>query len=161
LRFRDALGEKVAWVGSELMLPLAVDAAEYALADAVARTVDAGAKVMVMAGSKLMDPLDPAFGALRRLGVTSERHGVPAHPGSLFWIARLRGVPRIGTPNCGLFSKATVFDLELPRILAGERVGSTELAELGHGGFLTRDVAFRFPPYRPTRERGEVPPDDE
>jgi hypothetical protein len=160
-RFRDALGEKVAWFGSDLMEPVAVDASEEALADALARVVEAGAEVVVMAGSKPMDPLDPAFGALRRLGVSLERHGVPAHPGSLFWIARLRGVPVLGMPNCGLFSKATVFDLVLPRILAGEAVGAAELAELGHGGFLTRDMAFRFPPYRPTRERGEVLPDDE
>ena len=57
---------------------------------------------------------------------------------------------------CGLFSKATVFDLVLPRILAGECITSESLAELGHGGVLTRDMAFRFPPYRPTRGRGEV-----
>jgi len=44
----------------------------------------------------------------------------------------------------------------LPRVLAGERVGRAWLAELGHGGFLTRDMAFRFPPYRPAAGRGEV-----
>jgi hypothetical protein len=160
-RFRDVLGEKIAWFGSELMEPIAVGAAEDALADALARVVEEGAGLVVMAGSKPMDPLDPAFGALGRLGVSLERHGVPAHPGSLFWIARLRGVPILGMPNCGLFSKATVFDLVLPRILAGDSVARAELAELGHGGFLTRDMAFRFPPYRPSRERGEVPSDDE
>jgi hypothetical protein len=49
-----------------------------------------------------------------------------------------------------------VFDLVLPRLLAGELVGAPELASLGHGGFLTRDMAFRFPPYRVQRQRGEV-----
>jgi len=85
-----------------------------------------------------------------------ERHGVPAHPGSLFWLAYLADVPLLGMPACGLFSQATVFDLVLPRVLAGERVGRAWLAELGHGGFLTRDMAFRFPPYRPAAGRGEV-----
>ena len=33
-----------------------------------------------------------------------------------------------------MFSQATTFDLVLPRILAGEPGGATELAALGHGG---------------------------
>ena len=85
-----------------------------------------------------------------------EKRGVPAHPGSLFWIARIGSVPVLGLPSCGLFSEATVFDLVLPRILCGDMIGGGELAALGHGGFLTRDMAFRFPPYRRSRRRGEV-----
>jgi hypothetical protein len=81
---------------------------------------------------------------------------VPAHPGSLFWLARRVEVPILGMPACGLFSQATVFDLILPRILTGERIGSAELAELGHGGLLTREMSFRFPPYRRASNRGEV-----
>jgi hypothetical protein len=59
-------------------------------------------------------------------------------------------------PSCGLFSRATVFDLVLPRLLAGLPVDSAWLASLGVGGLLTRDVAARFPPYRPRQERGAV-----
>jgi molybdopterin biosynthesis enzyme len=103
-----------------------------------------------------MDELDPTFRALDELGARRERHGVPAHPGSLFWLARLRDVAIVGMPSCGLFSQATVFDLVLPRILAGERVDARALSKLGHGGLLTRDVAYRFPPYRPSRQRGAL-----
>lgn len=159
-RFHDVLSEKVRWFGSELLEPIHAGATDAELAAAMEQMVGVGAGVIVLAGTKAMDPLDPAFTALERLGVALERHGVPAHPGSLFWIARLRDIPILGMPNCGLFSKATVFDLVLPRILAGERLGSAELAELGHGGFLTRDLAFRFPPYRPQAGRGEVSPDE-
>jgi len=109
-----------------------------------------------VAGTRAMDELDPTFVALEDLGGQRVRQGVPAHPGSLFWIARLGAVPVLGLPSCGLFSEATVFDLVLPRILCGDRVGGAELASLGHGGFLTRDMAFRFPPYRRSRRRGEV-----
>jgi len=59
-------------------------------------------------------------------------------------------------PSCGLFSRATVFDLVLPRLLTGLPVDSAWLATLGAGGLLTRDVAARLPPYRPRQERGAV-----
>jgi hypothetical protein len=59
-------------------------------------------------------------------------------------------------PTCGTFSRATVFDLVLPRVLAGERITSASLAALGHGGMLTREMAYRFPAYRDASPRGEV-----
>lgn len=155
-RFEANLREKIAWFGSELLPPLQVPPSAEALAGAVERLLGRGVQLITVAGVKAMDPLDPAFGALEQLGVRLERLGVPAHPGSLFWMARLWEVPILGMPGCGLFSQATVFDLVLPRILAGERVESVELADLGHGGLLTRDMTFRFPPYRPARERGAV-----
>jgi molybdopterin biosynthesis enzyme len=126
------------------------------VADGISDMVKQGADVIVVAGSRSKDPLDPVHVALDRLGAVVERRGVPAHPGSLAWLARLGETPIMGMPSCGLFSQATVFDLILPRLLAGEQVGASELAALGHGGFLTRDMTFRFPPYRPARDRGEV-----
>jgi hypothetical protein len=156
-RFRASLAEKVEWFGSELLEPRFVEPGEAAIATALDGLVrQQGAEVLVLAGSKAMDVLDPAFGALARLGATVERHGVPAHPGSLFWLARHLDTPILGMPSCGLFSQATVFDLVLPRLLAGERVGPAQLADLGHGGLLSKEMAFRFPPYRGERERGEV-----
>lgn len=156
-RFRATLEEKVVWFGSTLVEPVFVERASGALADAIHALDAEGVAVIVVAGTRAMDPLDPAFVALDRLGATMERHGVPAHPGSLFWLAWLGRTAVIGMPACGLFSRATVFDLVLPRLLAGERVSRADLSRLGHGGLLTRDLAFRFPPYRPSASRGEVP----
>ena len=155
-RFAKALGEKVCWLGSELLEPVLVEAARAPIARAMDELTSRDATVIVVAGSKAMDDLDPTFLALADLEAERVRHGVPAHPGSLFWIARLRGVPVLGLPTCGLFSEATVFDLVLPRVLSGEGIGARELAALGHGGFLTRDMTFRFPPYRAAQRRGEV-----
>ena len=155
-RFERALCEKVRWFGSELLPPRVAEPEANAIADAISEQVSAEVGVIVVAGSKAMDDLDPTFRALDDLGAIRERHGVPAHPGSLFWLARVGDVPVLGMPTCGLFSQATVFDLVLPRLLAGERVDAAALAELGHGGLLTRDVAYRFPPYRPSRQRGAL-----
>lgn len=155
-RFRNAFHEKVAWFGAELLEIAFVPPTEEAIAGALQTILKKGAEVIVTAGTRAMDPLDPAFRALERTGASLEKHGVPAHPGSLFWLASLQEVLIIGMPSCSLFSKATVFDLVLPRILSGERVGREELSALGHGGFLTKELAFRFPPYRPSKGRGEL-----
>jgi hypothetical protein len=56
-----------------------------------------------------------------------------------------------------MFSQATLFDLLLPHLLAGQPVGPAELAAYGHGGLLGREMAFRFPPYRAGRDRGTLP----
>ncbi|MGQ0537375.1 MAG: hypothetical protein ACT4R6_00390 [Gemmatimonadaceae bacterium] len=161
-RVHAALREKVAWLGSELLEPLVAEQDAAAVARAVAAVQAREARVIVVAGSRLMDPLEPALAAVARLGGTIERRGTPAHPGSLLWFARLTSAAGectvLGLPSCGLFSQATVFDLLMPRILAGERLTSELVAELGHGGLLTRDMAFRFPPYREraAARRGEV-----
>lgn len=156
-RFNEALREKVAWFGSVLASPRVVPPEPEALEEALGSVLGQdGTGLVIVAGSKAMDPLDPAFRALEGVGATMLRHGVPAHPGSLLWLARRGDVPVLGMPTCSLFSRATVFDLVLARILGGLPVGAGELAGLGHGGFLTRDMAWRFPPYRKAGPRGEV-----
>jgi hypothetical protein len=155
-RFRDALSEKVAWFGSTLLEPRFVPPDDAEIAAALERLVERGAQVVVAAGTKAMDPLDPTFRALQRLGVRLDRYGVPAHPGSLLWLAHIGDVPMLGMPSCGLFSQATTFDLVMPKLLAGQRVDAAALATLGHGGLLSRDVAFRFPQYRAATGRGAV-----
>jgi hypothetical protein len=55
-----------------------------------------------------------------------------------------------------MFSQGTLFDLILPRVLAGETPDSGSLARYGHGGLLGRDMRFRFPPYRKEADRGSV-----
>ena len=116
-----------------------------------------GAEVLIVAGASALDPLDPVFLGVGLLGGHMERHGVPAHPGSLLFLARVGAVPVLGMPTCGMFSQATTFDLALPRILAGEAIGNDELAALGHGGLLSQDSAWRFPRYRDSAARGELP----
>lgn len=155
-RFRRALEEKAAWLGASLLEPCVVARTPESVAAAMQGAIAGGASLVVVAGTMAMDPLDPAFDAIRLLRGRIERVGVPAHPGSLLWVARVGEVVVVGMPSCGLFSRATVFDLVLPRLLAGLPVDAGWLAGLGHGGLLTRDVAARFPPYRPRQERGAV-----
>jgi hypothetical protein len=145
-RFTSTLADKITWLGSQLRSPVFVPPQDVSIADAVAGVADAGATIIVMAGARWLDPLDPAFLALQHLGVRLERYGVPAHPGSLFWIGHWGTRTLLGLPTCGLFSQLTTFDLILPRLLAGDAVDAHALSALSHGGLIAKDVSF-FPPY--------------
>jgi hypothetical protein len=54
-------------------------------------------------------------------------------------------IPILGIPACGMYSRTTVFDLLLPRVLAGEKIGRDEIADLGHGGLCLQCEECRYP----------------
>jgi hypothetical protein len=155
-RFESALKTKIDWFGGRLLPVRFAGASPRAVADEMSALRAEGADVLIVAGASALDPLDPVFGGLTLLGARMERHGAPAHPGSLLFLARWSDIPILGMPTCGMFSQATTFDLVLPRLLAGEAIGNTEIAALGHGGLLSREMAYRFPPYRAGAARGEL-----
>jgi hypothetical protein len=145
-RFEASVRAKVESLGSTLVgfnyVEDRLDAVAHAL-QARAATAD----VVLTAGSASTDPTDPFFVAIDRLGGRVVRHGVPAHPGSMLWLARLGRLDILGLPTCGAYSRATAADLILPRLLTGERVSRGLVAGIGHGGVLTRAMRFRFPAY--------------
>jgi hypothetical protein len=146
-RFERDMRKKLAWFGSELIAVESVEDRVDAFVRALNRAREAEADVIMTAGASSLDPLEPLFVALAQAGARIEKHGVPAHPGSLFWLAYCGRVPVFGLSSCEMFSRKTILDLVLPRLMAGERVGRAELIEMGHGGLLARHMAFRFPPY--------------
>jgi len=155
-RFEAALRQKIDWVGGSLLPIRYAGASPQAVAAELTALGREGAQLLIVAGASALDPLDPVFGGLDALGARMERHGAPAHPGSLLWLARWADRTVLGMPTCGMFSQATTFDLILPRLFAGEAVGNAEIAALGHGGLLSRDMGYRFPQYRANVARGEL-----
>ena len=146
-RFRSAVVRKLRWYGSELTDLRFVDSDADAVARAFEGFLNAGADLLMAAGGNTIDPLDPIRMALTRIGAEMVHHGAPAHPGSMFWLARVGAVPIFNLASCSMYSRATVADLVLPLIMTGEHVASADIIELGHGGLLEREMAFRFPEY--------------
>lgn len=150
-RFEASVRAKVEGLGSTLVgIDYVDDAAEPVAAALAKRARGRGpgrADLVLTAGSASTDPEDPFFVALATLGGRLVRQGIPAHPGSMLWLGTIGRVPVLGLPSCGAYSKATAADLLLPRLLAGAPASRRTVARLGHGGILTRDQRFRFPPY--------------
>lgn len=146
-RFREAITSKVEWFGSEITAIVHAENDVAGVRAAAREIIDRGADMILCAGVTSTDPLDVTVQALDALGVRWEKRGVPAHPGSTYWLAYLGDIPILGMASCGMFSRATVLDLILPRFFAGQRVDARTLAALGHGGLLNKGMAFRFPDY--------------
>ncbi len=154
-RFREAVERKVRWYGASVARFLEPVAETDAVADAFASLLADGADVILAAGGNTIDPLDPALLALPEIGAKMLRFGAPAHPGSMFWMAERGETPIINLASCSMYSQATVADLVLPRVMAGERVTAMDLHRLGIGGLLDRGMSWRFPPYGEEAESEE------
>ncbi len=150
-RFEEAARTKVSALGGTFRGALAVaqagEVAPERCQALLAQLVADGVRVILVGGVSAGDPLAPMFAALAACGGSLERRGVPAHPGSMIWLARLGGTTLLGLPQCGMFSMATAADLVLPRLLTGETITADALADLGHGGLLGREMRFRLPDY--------------
>nr|MCR4838683.1 hypothetical protein [Eubacterium sp.] len=62
--------------------------------------------------------------------------------------ARIKGrrvVPVLGLPGCIMYAKRTIFDLVLPRVLAGERLKAEDLVRYGEGGLCLSCDVCHFP----------------
>ncbi|MFN3739473.1 MAG: molybdopterin-binding protein [Thermodesulfovibrionales bacterium] len=125
----------------------------------------AGADLLITTGGMSVDPDDVTRFAIRKLGAVDITYGSAVLPGAMFLVAYIRpadqqtsneistspihpfnsSIPVIGIPACGMYHKTTVFDLILPRVLAGEKIGRRELAELGHGGLCLNCKECRYP----------------
>jgi len=145
-RFEDSVRAKVESLGSTIV-SIAYVADDESEVKVAMRAAASGADLVLTAGGGSTDPADAFFVAIERLGGRLVRRGVPAHPGSMLWLGRLGRAAVLGLPTCGAYSKATAADLLLPRLLSGEPASAATVARLGHGGILTRDQRFRFPPY--------------
>ena len=148
-RFEASVRAKIEGVGSRIVAVEYVADETAAVEAALGRMVRGRgrADIVMTAGGASTDPTDPYFLAIGRLGGRVVRHGAPAHPGSMLWLARVGRTGILGLPTCGAYSKATAADLVLPRLLTGEAISARTVARLGHGGILTRSQRFRFPRY--------------
>ena len=115
------------------------------IVDRLLELLKAGADLLITTGGMSVDPDDVTRFAIRELGAGDITYGSAVLPGAMFLVAYLGEVPILGIPACGMYAKTTIFDLVLPRILSGEKIGRKELAELGHGGLCMKCEVCRYP----------------
>lgn len=148
-RVQDGFGpvvrEKFASLGSHVFRQILVsDHVEMTVA-AIRLLLDQGADMVVVTGGMSVDPDDRTPLAIRQAGAEITVYGTPVFPGAMFLIGRIGTVPVLGLPGCVMYHRASIFDLVVPRLLAGEPVTREDVAALGHGGFCAACPECRFP----------------
>ena len=104
-----------------------------------------GADMIMVTGGMSVDPDDKTPAAIRQTGATIISYGAPAFPGAMFLLAYLGKVPVLGLPGCVMYHQASIFELIVPRLLAGLEVTRQDIAMLGHGGFCSACPECRYP----------------
>ena len=96
-------------------------------------------------GGMSVDPDDVTPTAIKECGGELVTYGSPVLPGAMFLLAYHGNTPILGVPSCAMYSKRTVLDLVLPRVLSDERLSADDIAEYGHGGLCLDCKVCTFP----------------
>ncbi len=152
-RIKDAFGpvlrSKLAEYASEVMDQVMLPDDKAGITQAVLDFADRGAEMILVSGGKSVDPDDQTPGAIRDTGADVICYGAPVLPGAMMLVSYLerdgRTIPVLGLPGCIMYASRTIFDLLLPRILAGERLQAGDLTGLGEGGLCLNCETCTFP----------------
>ena len=144
-KFGPVIRDKIAEVGSEVIKQIFVSDSSSMIADAVNELLENGAEMIITTGGMSVDPDDVTPAGIRESGADIISYGAPVLPGAMFLIAYKNDIPILGLPGCVMYNKRTIFDLVLPRIMAGERIKREDISRLGHGGMCLNCEVCSFP----------------
>ncbi len=148
-RIKDAFGpvlkRKFEELGSSILEQVFVSDQIDMTVSAIQELKNKGADLIAVTGGMSVDPDDQTPAAIRKTGAHIVSYGAPTFPGAMFLLANLDDVPIVGLPGCVMYCKASIFDLIVPRILAGERLERKDIVALGHGGFCESCENCRYP----------------
>lgn len=145
--FTPVIEEKLAEFGVEITgREISSDDPEMEI-ECIRRLLDKGADMILCTGGMSVDPDDRTPFAIRDLADEVVTYGAPVLPGAMFMLAYLgrEPIPIMGLPGCVMYAKRTVFDLVLPRIVAGEVLKKADIDSLGQGGLCLNCKVCTFP----------------
>ncbi len=144
-KFGPIITRKFEDLGSKIMKQILVSDNTPMTVAAIHELLNEGAEMIVATGGMSVDPDDRTPASIRAAGGKVITYGSPTFPGAMFMLAYIGKVPIIGIPGCAMYNKATVFDLIVPRILAGETITRSDITRLGHGGLCSSCPECRHP----------------
>ncbi len=148
-RIKDAFGpvvnKKFAAYGSRVVNQVFTSDEKSMTVAAIRDFLDQGVDMVVCTGGMSVDPDDQTPASIREVGGEVVSYGTPTFPGAMFMLAYADGVPIIGLPGCVMYYKASIFELVVPRLLAGERITKQDIVAMGHGGFCAGCDVCRYP----------------
>jgi len=115
------------------------------IAESIRELIELGADIVTVTGGMSVDPDDVTPLGIRTAGADILSYGAPTLPGAMFLLSYIGEIPVLGLPGCVMYSRRTILDLVLPRIVAGERVERRDIIRLGQGGYCRNCKDCRYP----------------
>ena len=144
--FTDVIVEKLGEYGCEMIAHTCPGDDSDAITEAIQAMLRQGCEMVFCTGGMSVDPDDRTPLAIRNTGAEIVSYGAPVLPGAMFLTAYTPdGRPVCGLPGCVMYSKRTIFDLVLPRLLADVPVTAEWLSGLGNGGLCLNCPTCHFP----------------
>jgi len=143
--FTPVIREKLSEYGCEMIAHMTLADDHGLITAAIKEMLDLGAQLVLCTGGMSVDPDDKTPLAIKNAADNIVSYGAPVLPGAMFMLAYMSdGRPVCGLPGCVMYTKRTIFDIILPRLLADVPVTTEWLAGLGNGGLCLdcRDCHF-------------------
>lgn len=144
-KFGDILRRKFGGLGCTVIDQLFADDDDKMIADCISQLKYRGAEFIAVTGGMSVDPDDRTPMGIKNAGVEIVTYGAPVLPGAMFLLGYLDNIPVVGLPGCVMYHGASVFELVVPRLLAGERMGRKDIKMLGHGGLCRGCKTCTYP----------------
>ncbi|MDF2533378.1 MAG: molybdopterin binding domain protein [Clostridia bacterium] len=144
-KFGPVIVKKVEELGSKITRQiLAPDSIEF-ISQSINTLIAEGANMIAVTGGMSVDPDDVTPASIRAAGGRVVSYGAPTLPGSMFMLAYIADIPVIGLPGCVMYHKSSIFDLVVPRILAGEILTRSDIVKLAYGGVCHKCESCSYP----------------
>ncbi len=128
------LQEKFMALGSSVIRQECVFEHIAATTAAIHRVIANGADMVVCAGGMNLGHGDYCAASIRAAGGEIATNSMPALPEAMIFWAWIGSIPVLRLPGSVLFQRTSVFDLVIPRFLAGVEVGQEDFAAYGRDG---------------------------
>lgn len=144
-KFTPIIKKKLQFFGCQIAEPLFVPDDKTKIVQGIKDLIRNRAELIMVAGGMSVDPDDISRMAIAEAGAKDIVYGTPVLPGAMFLYGRLGDIPVLGLPACVLFYEATILDIVLPRVLAGETITRKDVAAMAHGGLCLNCRQCRYP----------------
>lgn len=144
-KFGPVIKNKVERFGCEVIGQIICPDDKEIIKDAIENFIEQGAELICCTGGMSVDPDDVTPTAIKETGANLVTYGSPILPGAMFLLAYHGEVPIMGIPGCAMYSKTTVFDVILPRVLVDEKLTKKDIAAYGHGGLCMSCEVCTYP----------------
>lgn len=144
--FLPVMKEKLEYYGAEIVKQVILpDDKEMIKSNILKAIEEEKADMIICTGGMSVDPDDVTPTAIKDCNGEIVTYGAPVLPGAMFLLAYYKDTPILGVPSCAMYSKRTIFDLVLPRVLAEEKLSFEDIATYGNGGMCLNCGVCTFP----------------